>query len=469
MMGHQPPLQDQLFYHNINLDRRIRADHPLRQIDKQIDFDFVYAEVQDKYGSRGNVSVPPPVILKLMLLLVFYNVRSERELLATLPERLDWLWFLGLDLDSEIPNHSVLSKARSRWGEVVFRSFFERIVWQCVEAGLVDANASNDSVVERSKLKPHLNLVKCSAELMVRLNEEPEGTQGETNQRYVSTTDPDATLVRRGESKLRYQVHRAVDGRAEVITATTATTGVVNEAHKLDDLVQAHNENTQKAVQTVVADSKYGTIENYLHCHDQGLAAHIPDMGRKRREGFATFPDSDFRFDNERDVYYCPTGEIMKRKAFHKNRNTLDYAAPRAACQACALRAQCTKNKAGRTVTRHLRQQTLSQMRKMSRSPEAKRDLWTRQHLMERSFARSKRFGFDRARWRGLWRVAIQEYLICALQNIQALLRYGGRPDRAVSARVGSNSVIFIAMVVQYFQKRMYHWHFAPMLSQTTV
>jgi hypothetical protein len=45
----------------------------------------------------------------LILLLVFYNVRSERELLDTLPERLDWLWFLEYDLDSEWPNHSGLS------------------------------------------------------------------------------------------------------------------------------------------------------------------------------------------------------------------------------------------------------------------------------------------------------------------------------------------------------------------------
>ncbi len=40
---------------------------------------------------------------------------------------------------------------------------------------------------------------------------------------------------------------------------------------------------------------------------------------------------------------------------------------------------------------------------------------------MERSFARSTRYGFDRARWRGLWRVAIQEYVVCALQNIMTL------------------------------------------------
>jgi IS5 family transposase len=73
-----------------------------------------------------------------MLLLVPYNVRSERELMDTLGERLDWLWFLGFDLDTEIPNHIVLSKARRRWGEEAFRSFYERVVWQCVESGLVD-------------------------------------------------------------------------------------------------------------------------------------------------------------------------------------------------------------------------------------------------------------------------------------------------------------------------------------------
>ncbi len=51
-----------------------------------------------------------------MLLLFLYDVPSEPELMRTLPYRLDWLWFLGYDLDSEVPDHSVLSKARSRWG-----------------------------------------------------------------------------------------------------------------------------------------------------------------------------------------------------------------------------------------------------------------------------------------------------------------------------------------------------------------
>ena len=98
MMGRDKPPQRSLFYTGINLDKRVRAEHVLRKVAGLVDFDFVYGEVKESYGYNGNVSVAPPMILKLMLLLVLYNVRSERELMATLPERLDWLWFFGIGL-----------------------------------------------------------------------------------------------------------------------------------------------------------------------------------------------------------------------------------------------------------------------------------------------------------------------------------------------------------------------------------
>ena len=155
MMGRQGDYQNKFFVTGFNLDKRLGNDHPLRKIREKIDFDFIYEEVKDAYGYKGNVSVPPPVILKMMLLLVLYNVRSERELISTIPLRLDWLWFLGYDLEDEIPNHSVLSKARTRWGVEAFKNFFERIVWQCVKAGLVDGSKVFVDCVFRSKSPPH--------------------------------------------------------------------------------------------------------------------------------------------------------------------------------------------------------------------------------------------------------------------------------------------------------------------------
>ena len=65
-------------------------------------------------------------------------------------------------------------------------------------------------------------------------------------------------------------------------------------------------------------------------------------------------------------------------------------------------------------------------------SPEAKKDIKIRQHLMERSFARSTRYGYKRARWRRLWRVQIQEYLTASIQNIMVLLGHIKEPAPAL-------------------------------------
>jgi len=451
MMGQEPGLQPKIFYPHMNLEQRVPRTHLLRRIQEQIDFNFIYAEVRDTYGSNGNVSIPPPVILKMMLLLVLYNVRSERELMKTIPMRLDWLWFLGYDIDSEVPDHSVLSKARGRWGVEAFRGFFERIVWQCVEAGLVggskifvdsslvDADASNNSVIDTRSLK--VQLQEGYKELEARLEEKSEGTDSsrryvKENRRYISRTDPDAGIVNRGKPRLSYQVHRAVDGRGEVITATETTPGDVNEAREMIPLLESHHLNTGIKADTVVADSKYGTVENFLACCDQGVEAHMPDLQEstaKRIEKLNIFSEERFEYDGESDTYRCPAGQRLKPKSLHMSRQSRDYAAPKKICGACELREQCTRNKSGRTVKRHLRQEELDGMREASRSAKAKRDIKMRQHLMERSYARGTWYGFDRARWRGLWRVQIQEYLIAAIQNIQVLLRYGSYFKRSPS------------------------------------
>ncbi len=70
MMGQQTGIQPKIFYHHMNLDQRVPRTHLLRKIQEQIDFNFIYAEVKDTYGGNGNVSIPPAVILKMMLLLV---------------------------------------------------------------------------------------------------------------------------------------------------------------------------------------------------------------------------------------------------------------------------------------------------------------------------------------------------------------------------------------------------------------
>ncbi len=474
MMGRQPPPQPSLFYTGINLGKRIRSDHVLRKVARLVDFDFVYGEVKESYGYNGNVSVPPPMILKLMLLLVLYNVRSERELMATLPERLDWLWFLELELDSEIPDHSVLSKARRRWGVDLFRSFFERVIWQCVESGLVDgrklfcdsslieADASCNSVVDTQGLKRYLSPAYREFEARLEEREEKEhkddDPQGRSlrrnvvNQRYVSTTDPEASVVRKGKGKadLRYQTHRGIDGKYGVITATVMGPGDENEAHRLTELIEAHRDNTRRSAEVVVADSKYGTTANFLECYDRGILAHLPvlkqtqDQQERRRK---IFPESLFTYDPPTDTYLCPAGQRLKKRKHWAERKAFEYVTARGVCGPCPLRIQCTRSQSGgRTIKRHERQEILDRLRLHAQSRSSRKDIHIRQHFMERSFAQATRFGFKRARWRGQWRVQIQDYLIAIAQNIALLVAHAWPKPRRVLA-VSTNGAVGFAVI----------------------
>ena len=476
MMGYQPPPQENLFSMNVALENRVRKDHPLRNIKTLIDFDFTYKEVEEKYGSNGNVSVPPPVIVKLMLLLVLYNVRSERELMNTLPERLDWLWFLGYTLDTSIPDHSVLSKARKKWGQELFKKFFERIVLQCTQAGLVDgtkifmdgsiigADASNNSVVDTHSLKRYLK--KGYAELTKRLEEK----DGAVNTRFISATDPDASIVRhgKGKPKLTYKTHRAVDGRHEIITAVTVTPGSISEGYKMDSLIKIHEVNTDAKVTTVVADSQYGTKENLLACHDKKIKAHMPvvkvlnENSSSRKD---IFGEERFTHNSETDTFICPAGKTLRRRTFHENKQNIEYGASKRDCAACSLRSQCTRSKGARSIQRNIRHEELQGMLAIAKTSLARQDLKTRQHLMERSFARSTRFGFDRSRWRGLWKVTIQEYLVVSIQNIQTLIRYTKNRTRGVlglSVTGTQNNRItrmwgrFHGLLIDYAYRRFY-------------
>lgn len=439
-MGRQEG-QKEMFSYQVDLDRRVRRDHPLRAIRRAIDFSFVRQEVAHCYGYNGQVSVDPEVILKLMFLLFLDNVKSERELMRMLPERLDYLWFLGFGLDDEIPDHSVLSKARARWGQPVFESLFVRTVRQCVESGLVDggkihldgslvnAHASRDKVVYSS---PEL-IAALKAAYQVE-ERKLEGHQGAPlyqpiNASLCSTTDPDAPCVRNGklgaagDTRPRYKQHRAVDDRCGVVTATVTTPGDIAEPAQTVPLIEQHRHNTGCSVGTAVGDQQYGTIDTHRTLQQQGIRTHLKTTpGRPPPRD--RFPQEAFRYDPLADRFTCPAGQELYPRGYDAKRQHTEYVTRKGVCAACPLRAQCTTSKYSRAVHRYREHELVLQARAQATSPAAWRDYRRRRHLMEGSFAQSANcHGGKRARWRRLWRQQIQDWLIAACLNVRLLVR----------------------------------------------
>jgi len=151
--------------------------------------------------------------------------------------------------------------------------------------------------------------------------------------------------ARKGKSKLKYQVHRGFDQKCEVVTATEVTPGEVHESHRLESLVNMHEKNTETTVETAVADSKYGSIENYLACRDRGIKAHFTSL-EKTQKGTGTkkgiFPKEAFTYNAETDTFTCPAGQSLKRRKFFKKRQHYGYIASAGICNRCQLKQQCT-------------------------------------------------------------------------------------------------------------------------------
>lgn len=447
MMSREKPLQSQLYSTPRDLGARVPADHLLRRIQTELDLSFSYEVVEQTYGAVGHASIPPPTVLKLMLLMTLYNVESERKLLRDLSMRIDWLWFLGYDLDTKIPNHSVLSKARRRWGTKVFQELFERSIALCMSRGLIDgrdllmdsslidANASVDSLFGAKAIAAAITNRLDDAMPAAQPEKEPNGEadQAEVSDeptqskaRYRSSTDPDATgTKRRGEIKMRprYQTHRAVDSKEGVITATTLGPGHENEATRLEELVNAHTENTNLRVDVLTADSKYGTADNLEFCEWNQITAYIPpfrDAYARPREG--KFTECCFRYDAENDRYVCPAGQHLRRAEYRPEKDALRYRARASACRTCPLQSLCTTSKTGRTILRLTRRDVLDRALARIKTANGRAHRARRRWMMEGSFAHSSRLGYKRTHVRGIRSVTGQNFLIAAVQNVLIVL-----------------------------------------------
>src|SRR5258708_5518998 len=124
-------------YLSFSLDATVPANHIVRRLAAVVDFGFVRSLTKQHYSNTGQPSVDPIVLFKLWLLGYLFNIRSERRLCEEAALNLAWRWFLGYELDEALPDHSVLTKARRRFGTRVYDLFFKRIVELCEERGLL--------------------------------------------------------------------------------------------------------------------------------------------------------------------------------------------------------------------------------------------------------------------------------------------------------------------------------------------
>jgi transposase len=103
----------QLFSY-VDLEDRVRRDHPLRAIRQIVNDALVLLEREFAalYSPIGRPSIAPEKLLRAMLLQAFYSIRSERLLMERLEYDLLFRWFGDIGIDDPAWDHSVFSKMR---------------------------------------------------------------------------------------------------------------------------------------------------------------------------------------------------------------------------------------------------------------------------------------------------------------------------------------------------------------------
>src|SRR3970282_2312640 len=115
----------------VSIEERIPSDHPLRRIKQMAEQELnkLSGVFNRMYSQVGRPSIAPERILKSLLLIALYSVRSERQFSEQLGYNLLFRWFLDMELMEESFDATVFSKHRERLMEhEVGRLFFEAVV-----------------------------------------------------------------------------------------------------------------------------------------------------------------------------------------------------------------------------------------------------------------------------------------------------------------------------------------------------
>jgi len=301
---------------NFQLSERIPKDNFYRRLRETLDLQSIYSDTQDLYGRTGNPSIDPVVFFKLMLTGYLENITSDRRLVEHCSMRMDILYFLGYDIDEQLPWHSTISRTRQLYPAAVFESLFNKVFTMCVDKGMVSghtqamdrgggrsapikANASMESLelkkpfqsIERhfevvdsennqqtqvnisssvgliTAPQHHLNRVKYNHD---KLRKNPVGAAGAShekaqlfsNKTHYSPNDPDARIsVKPGKArKLNYHCSMSVDTAEGVISHIQADFADGRDSQYLPDMtvkVQSRLEKNQLLMTDLLADAGY--------------------------------------------------------------------------------------------------------------------------------------------------------------------------------------------------------------------
>ncbi len=286
----------------VSLEDRVPPDHPLRRL-KPLTKRALHAldDVFDEmYADSGRPSIPPERLLKAMLLMALYSVRSERQFCEQLRYNMLFLWFLDMDMTEGAFDSSTFSKNRQRMlDHDVARKFFDAVVEVADEEGLL---SSEHFSVDGSLIRA------WGSTKSFRPKDDDSGDNNgfadfkgtkRTNDTHESKTDPDARLFRKGRGKeahLNHMGHVLMENRHGLVTdfELTEASGTAERDAGIEMVDREQQRRARKRRKTkkkqrkaskkrnrkgrritLAADKGYDTRKFVRDCRERGVTPHV--------------------------------------------------------------------------------------------------------------------------------------------------------------------------------------------------
>jgi transposase len=282
------------FFSYIDLEDRVRADHPLRPIRviANAALAALSGEFAALYSGMGRPSVPPEKLLRAMLLQAFYSVRSERQLMERIEFDLLFRWFVGIGIDDPVWDHSSFSKNRDRLleGEIAAKFLAAVLSQPRVKRLLSSDHFSVDGT-----------LIQAWASMKSFKPKQPPDAAGpggggrnaavdfrgqkRSNDTHQSTTDPDARLYRKGpgmEAILCFIGHGLMENRSGLLVDARLTR-VSGHAERLAALDMVQHWADRPCAITLGADRGYDAADFVEELRGMNVRPHVAQNVSGRR------------------------------------------------------------------------------------------------------------------------------------------------------------------------------------------
>ena len=426
-MAYQRGERDQANLFPASLEEYVGTEDPVRVYDAfvdQLDFKELGIALDDK--QMGPPEFDPVAMVKLLVYGYSYGIRSSRKLERALYHNVSFMWLMG----GLKPDHKTIARFRRDHREGL-KAVLKQCVRLCMKLGLIEGNTlfvDGTKIRANAGMRESWSAERCEravkaaeehieailrecdqvdtdeevADSLVRvpgdlaqakaLREKVKAIYAElqkSEKKSYNTTDPDCRHAQgRQGTHAGYNVQTVVDDKNGLIVQSDVTEDV-NDRHQLKNQVDQAGTTLSKSCQTVCADPGYDNNSDWKDLEESGISVVVKpnDQGP-----LGPFTKDKFQYDSAQDCYVCPVGNRLTNRSTSKQTQRRQYLMEEAkTCRQCKHFGVCTKDWAGRKITRAPFEEIRKTVQDRYGSPVGQAIYRRRQSKVEHPFGHIKR------------------------------------------------------------------------------